>query len=145
MRVDAPDDGAAEDLLTLATRLIAASGTTQEICAKILRGAALAPRGADRNGALAVAPTASEALRAVTLNPAGKLFSPLEERILLALQDGAWHSTNQLAEAVDESPTGDLRAILRNLQERCYVEVSQRHGVRLAPSTPPPPATNSPI
>ncbi len=131
----------AEDLLTLATRLIAASGTTQEICALILRTAARSsPRGG--NGASTpTTPPVPEALAAVTLNPAGKLFSPLEERILKALEDGAWHSTNYLAEAVGESPTGDLRAILRNLQERCYVEVSQRHGVRL---TPPQSATNSP-
>lgn len=62
-----------------------------------------------------------------------KMFSPIEDRIITYARERAgWVTAEELAEHLGESPTGDLRPILRNLTARNVLESAQGRGYRLA-------------
>ncbi len=58
-------------------------------------------------------------------------FSPLEEQILAALADHAWHTGDEIARACGVPRSGAFSAIISNLGETGAVESSTRHGYRL--------------
>lgn len=61
----------------------------------------------------------------------GREFSPRAEKILLGLRGRGWLTAGELAESIGEECDNDLRALLRDLEAREYVEIHQRYGVRL--------------
>ncbi len=68
---------------------------------------------------------------AVEPDDAWLAFSPLEAKIIGGLREAGWLVTEELADKIGEKVTADLRAVLRNLQERRVVELCNRKGVRL--------------
>lgn len=58
-------------------------------------------------------------------------LSPLGERIVACLRGRNWTRAEDVARMLDESLTGDLRAILRGLTERGILESSPGKGYRL--------------
>lgn len=67
--------------------------------------------------------------------PPPRGYSPLEAKILAGLAGKGWVVTADLAEAIGEDVSNDLRAVLRNLEALGAVELHQRQGVRLSGRT----------
>jgi DNA-binding IscR family transcriptional regulator len=70
--------------------------------------------------------------RPATLEPAWPAFSPVEQSIVKIMPTTGWMTTETLAAKIGESPTSDLKAILRNLVARGVLESAQGNGFRLA-------------
>lgn len=67
--------------------------------------------------------------------PGWKMLSPLEEQVVELLRSRpGWVTAEEIATAVGESTSGDLRPILRNLAARSVLESAQGRGYRLARS-----------
>ncbi len=64
------------------------------------------------------------------LMPQWVLFSPLETKILgcLMKRAGAWTKTDDIAESIKESSSGELKAVLRNLAERSQGQLESAPG-----------------
>lgn len=64
--------------------------------------------------------------------PRGRWLSPLEERILVALEGGEWRSSGALASLVGCDEPERLKPILTNLVDRELLESAPGKGYKLA-------------
>jgi hypothetical protein len=60
--------------------------------------------------------------------------SPTEESILKVLVDGAWHTSQEIADAIRMNKNNGLMIILGNMAEAGMIESSTRTGYRLPPA-----------
>jgi hypothetical protein len=61
----------------------------------------------------------------------GLWYSPEEEQIAIAMADGGWHTSQELADATHQQKNNSFMCLLGNLARREIIESSQRNGYRL--------------